>query len=418
MSILVVRDRKGKLAFQCRWRGHKKWIGWGTPDTKENRGELEAYAHLIAKDLERGALLRDAIQRRMGKACEGYFPDEEGQEAGGDTLADYWLRYERYMRTTDLAAVTRRARVAYMTKLIVPRFGTRRLVEITPGMLNEFRQELGTVGLKGRPLKQESVKAIVNNHFRSVYTWALTEHNFKVHSTGGRPLLSAFEQIKWPKQGRYYPAPLDEKQQSAVLAWFHERARHWYEFVAFLLMTGCRPSEAAGLTEGTVDLAAGVVTFRRSRVERVLREHTKTAAAEREITLFPDLLAILQGRKVVRLAPVPDAPFFVDSEGREIDQHRFSTGVWARCLASLEIGARGVYACRDTFISHALTAGRPPKAVAEYCGTSLAMIDRHYGKYMGKGGLEPFGIGGTSNRTSNHPKKGEQGRGKGDPRHE
>jgi hypothetical protein len=37
-------------------------------------------------------------------------------------------------------------------------------------------------------------------------------------------------------------------------------------------------------------------------------------------------------------------------------------------------------------ISLALTAGRPPKAIAEYTGTSLAMIQHRYGRYMRDGG--------------------------------
>jgi integrase len=40
------------------------------------------------------------------------------------------------------------------------------------------------------------------------------------------------------------------------------------------------------------------------------------------------------------------------------------------------------YALRHTYISSALKAGVPPKAVADHCGTSLAMIQKHYSKFI------------------------------------
>jgi hypothetical protein len=49
---------------------------------------------------------------------------------------------------------------------------------------------------------------------------------------------------------------------------------------------------------------------------------------------------------------------------------------------------RPLYNARHTLISLALTAGRPPKAIAEYTGTSLAMIQRRYGLCMRDGGRE------------------------------
>ena len=37
---------------------------------------------------------------------------------------------------------------------------------------------------------------------------------------------------------------------------------------------------------------------------------------------------------------------------------------------------------RHTFISVGLTDGANPKWLADYCGTSLVMIEKHYGKYI------------------------------------
>jgi integrase len=40
------------------------------------------------------------------------------------------------------------------------------------------------------------------------------------------------------------------------------------------------------------------------------------------------------------------------------------------------------YSLRHSYISHALVAGVPAKAVADHCGTSMAMLQRYYAKFI------------------------------------
>ena len=51
---------------------------------------------------------------------------------------------------------------------------------------------------------------------------------------------------------------------------------------------------------------------------------------------------------------------------------------WAPCLETLEIRHRKFYATRHTFITEAIKRGENPLAVAQYCGTSVAMIQADY----------------------------------------
>lgn len=55
----------------------------------------------------------------------------------------------------------------------------------------------------------------------------------------------------------------------------------------------------------------------------------------------------------------------------------------------LGIRQRVFYCTRDTSISWQLTQGANPWGVAKYHGTSLQMIERHYGKYIPDRGLDP-----------------------------
>ena len=56
----------------------------------------------------------------------------------------------------------------------------------------------------------------------------------------------------------------------------------------------------------------------------------------------------------------------------------------------LNIRPRPFYNTRHTYISVALTLGCKIKWVAEQCGTSVAMIEENYGKYIGNDGDAPI----------------------------
>ncbi len=64
-----------------------------------------------------------------------------------------------------------------------------------------------------------------------------------------------------------------------------------------------------------------------------------------------------------------------------IDQSEFARGFQA-VLRVLKVRPRPFYNTRHTFISVALTLGCNQKWIAEQTGTSIAMIQEHYGKYI------------------------------------
>jgi integrase len=58
----------------------------------------------------------------------------------------------------------------------------------------------------------------------------------------------------------------------------------------------------------------------------------------------------------------------------------FQTREWRRALAALKIRPRPFYNTRHTYISELLDLGARPLWVAKQTGTSLEMIERHYGR--------------------------------------
>ena len=57
-------------------------------------------------------------------------------------------------------------------------------------------------------------------------------------------------------------------------------------------------------------------------------------------------------------------------------------GVWYRVLRGVEIRRRKPYCTRHTFTSVGLSNAVNINWLGKYCGTSVATIERHYGKYI------------------------------------
>jgi hypothetical protein len=90
---------------------------------------------------------------------------------------------------------------------------------------------------------------------------------------------------------------------------------------------------------------------------------------------------------VLREMPKPlhlsaDTFVFVNQVGRPLDEERFVEKHWHRALRATGVRPRKFYATRHTFISVALSRGANLKWIADYCGTSVEMIERPYGKFL------------------------------------
>jgi integrase len=84
---------------------------------------------------------------------------------------------------------------------------------------------------------------------------------------------------------------------------------------------------------------------------------------------------------ILPLRVEPNSYVFINGQGKPIDQSEYARGFQA-VLRVLKIRPRPFYNVRHTFISLALTIGCNQKWIAEQTGTSIAMIQEHYGKYI------------------------------------
>jgi integrase len=139
--------------------------------------------------------------------------------------------------------------------------------------------------------------------------------------------------------------------------------------VKFAAATGLRPSEWANLQRRDVDRSRSTITVR----------GTKTLRSRREVPLTKAALDAL-GTLPARI----DSPFlFAATRGGPFDVENFRKREWGPALEAAGISKPArLYDLRSTFASNALAAGLTVYELARVMGTSVRMIELHYGALL------------------------------------
>jgi integrase len=145
--------------------------------------------------------------------------------------------------------------------------------------------------------------------------------------------------------------------------------------VLFAAATGLRPSELFALEHCDLDRAAGVVQVRRAFANGRVKQ-TKTRLSRRAVPLQALALEALD-----QLPLRDDSPLlFPNARGGHLDFRNFNRRHWKPVQKSVGIEPlRDLYDLRHTYATFALRAGVPVFALSRFMGTSIAMIDLHYG---------------------------------------
>jgi integrase len=143
--------------------------------------------------------------------------------------------------------------------------------------------------------------------------------------------------------------------------------------IMFAAATGLRPSELFALEHGDVDRAAGVVQIRRAYANGRVK-HTKTRLSRRAVPLQAIALEALD-----QLRPRHESPLlFPNSRGGHLDFRNFNRRQWKPVQRAVGIEPlRNLYDLRHTYATFALRVA--VFALSRFMGTSIAMIDLHYG---------------------------------------
>jgi len=170
--------------------------------------------------------------------------------------------------------------------------------------------------------------------------------------------------------------------------------------VRFQFDTGCRPSETIALTWQDLNTGSRRVSINKSRHLNADNDHPKTTHNERLITISRDLMDLIQQLRHPWSKDTDKV--FQNKFGTPITADQFREDYWNRVLSALEIRKRKFYACRHSFITRCVEAGYGLKEIADYCGTSVQMIEENY---CAKQMLDPDRLADTREILGSYPEK-------------
>jgi integrase len=153
----------------------------------------------------------------------------------------------------------------------------------------------------------------------------------------------------------------------------------------FAAATGLRPEEWIALERKHVDRRASAVNVTQTVSEGEVTPLAKTTRSRRQVPLSRRACAALD-----RLPARLDTPLLFPAPGGGLlDLPNFRRRLWNPAITSSGVvkPAR-IYDLRSTFASNALAAGVTVFELARVMGTSVLMIERHYGALLDGAGAE------------------------------
>jgi integrase len=147
----------------------------------------------------------------------------------------------------------------------------------------------------------------------------------------------------------------------------------------FAAATGLRPEEWQALERRDVDRRAGLVHVRRTVSSGEVVELGKTERSRRQVPLSPWAQDALD-----TIPPRLDTPLIFPAVRADIlNLDNFRRREWAPAIEAGGIARPArIYDLRSTFASNALAAGIGAFELAKVMGTSIEMIERHYGTLL------------------------------------
>jgi len=383
MGCRVRQNRHGQLTLFLNYRGRRWSEGTSLRDTAANRQRVLPIADAVNAEMKLGSFAPDRYLYFFpngNRAAE--FTTPEGVTATPAATVERttvraffecWIRQQRppIVRTAQ-GRDYRQHLTRYVLDAVIDVHGSDLVVgDIALAELRTVHLRALQAGLLERGLAVKTVRNIIDASFRAMVREARVDEYLE---------SDPFAALRWPRVTPSPPDPFSEEERDRLVNWFAARKPFYHPFVVVLFHTGMRPSEAVGLRWGDVDTREGFIRISRSRYCGD-EAATKTRNSERTIRLVPAVREVLQDLKPLH-ADAADFVFTNSKNGGPIDQREWPKDHWRQALRGAGVRHRKFYATRHTFISVGLTKGLNLKFLAEYCGTSVAMIERSYGRFL------------------------------------
>lgn len=280
------------------------------------------------------------------------------------TYAEHWISTSS--APPYVTPYTTKMRRQFLELYLIPKLGQQLIAEVgTPDLVDLQRS------LFERNLATSTVRHVFGNLVSPMLRQAKRE--------GLIPFMPDLDLV-WPRKVDPKVDSFTVAERDAIVGDFATQRPGWRALNAMVMLAGMRPSEAAALSWDDFDAASGDVRIHRSFVDGHFGP-TKTRAARRTIAFGERLRGVLDECRPTGAAR--GVLVAADDDGAPIDPRRWSARAFRRSLRRLNIRGRGLYCGRHTFISVAVSVRNANIAkVAAYCGTSVAMIERHYLRHL------------------------------------
>ena len=348
----------GRLQIVLTYRGVRKYLSLGLPDSKQNRVYAEMVKTRIMSDL-----LNDNFDPTLDKyKREALKADPEIQPHDDISLAQLWEQYTNYKRP-QLAPSTITKDFDRVSNHIAKFPATTLDAAVT---VRDYLNSTTTPNATKRVLTQ----------LNACCAWAVDSKLIAVN-----PFVGMAAGIKAPKvkaDGEDID-PLSPDERDRIIHALKALNSEYASLVEFMFRTGCRPSEAIALQFKHLGSGYKTITFEQAVTISENGLAVKQGLKTQQKRVFPcgkDLTAFL---KSIAPEQIDREQFlFRSPKGKFIDFHNFSNRVWHPTLASLDIKQRNPYQMRHTYITFCINSGMNAKDVARLVGNSAEIIYKHY----------------------------------------
>lgn len=382
VAIIVSNER---LQLRFNYAGKRHYISLGLSDTVVNRKIAEAKAKLIESDIiyERLDLTLDKYKPQT--ALSVLTPVTPLSTPPQLSLFDLWQKYTDFQKEhlEETTIIRDYGKIEKRIKKF-PKPYLDDAISIQAHLLSNYSAEVAK-----RTLKQLS----------ACCNWAIRK---KLVSEN--PFKELAQEIKSKRKSRVSRKPFSKECVAAIISAFDHNTysskfaplphSYYAPYVKFLFHKGCRPEEAIALKwkhieKNRIYFCEAVATDVR------IRKVTKTDKP-RYFPINEELRSIFNTIRPEHCQP--DHLVFPAKGGKEIDTHNFLNRVWRPIVQQLVKEGKvkeylPQYNCRHTFITLCLEDGIPSRRVADWCGTSVQVIEEHYAGVIAHIQVPSFGLG-------------------------
>ena len=291
------------------------------------------------------------------KAATAWFKDTAAGVVGRYTVEEAAARYVATLRIEkgDSAAGDAQGRI---DRCIIPKIGSRPLDKLTAGDIETWRNSLVP-----RRLDEEAARKAKDSANRNLATLkALLNHAWRTGLVGSKDPWTKVEKFKGMGDARKVFLTQDQRTRL-----FDQCEGGFRDLIEAGFLTGARYGELRTLHVSDYDKSRRVLSIRKGKT------------GPRTVPLS-DAAAQLFDR--LRQGKLPSAPLLTRDDG-EPWKHSDQDKLMREAVRKARLpGGTVYYTLRHTFIANALTGGMDIHTVAKLCGTSVAMIEKHYGKLL------------------------------------